>query len=124
LLCRQYFIFRKKAEGEGRKDYRDCPQRCPVNKVKTYDVFRSDLCKTCPKRKDLEALERAVVASWVKWLGPGLGETLRFTKYMRVLSEVQAAKRYERGTNPVKVSVLLDVYAIEKNWFDDDQRGK
>lgn len=115
-------VSRKRAEGDGRRLYRDCPQRCPKNKTREYDVFRSDLCKTCPKQTDLERLKRATEASWVVWLGEELGESLPFGKYMKALQRVLAIKRYERDDTPFKVSLLVDVYTTEKSWFDDDQR--
>lgn len=111
---------RKRAEGEGRKVYRDCPQRCPTDKVKEYDVFRTELCETCPKKTDLERLRRATESAWVLWMGDELGESLRFEKYMTTLQQVLAIKRYERDDTPFKVSLLIDVYQTEKSWFDDD----
>ena len=60
----------------------------------------------------------------MKWLGAELGESLRFGKYMKALQEVLAVKRYERDDTLVKVSMLVDVYATEKSWFDDDNRAK
>lgn len=124
MLCREYFIYRKRSEGDERRVYRDCPQRCPKNKVKEYDVFRTDLCKECPKRTDLERLKRAVEEKWVVWMGPELGESLKFQKYMNALGQVQMVRRYDRDDRPVKASLLVDVYDTEKSFFDDDNRGQ
>lgn len=56
-------------------------------------------------------------------MGDGLGESLRFSKYMKVLQQILSIKRYERDDTPFKVSLLVDVYTTEKSWFDDDQAG-
>lgn len=120
MLVREYLVSRKRAEGDGRKVYRDCPQRCPKNKRKEYDVFRSDLCEVCPKRADLVRLKRATEAVWEKWLGEKVARGLRFNRYMKVLQQILSIKRYERDDTPFKVSLLIDVYSTEKSWFDDD----
>ncbi len=55
-------------------------------------------------------------------MGEALGESLEFDKHMRALNQVLSIKRYERDDTPVKVSLLVDIYATEKSWFDDDQQ--
>jgi len=103
------------------QEYGDCPQHCPKNRSKPYDVYREDRCDECPRAIKLAGLERTVEQKWDTWFTEEQRREFperAFHEAMRVLYQVTGLRDKPDDQVLAINTVLLSVF------IDEEARAK
>jgi hypothetical protein len=112
VIAGEYFDYAELLEKDTKGGYDRCPQECPENRQKRYDVNRSDLCKTCPKRKHWKTFKEETIERWRKWFGES--ESFNFDEMLKTFYNVVTIENLTDDRLLVKNASLVSVLRSER----------
>jgi hypothetical protein len=64
VIAGEYFDYAEALEKE--QGISGCPQQCPKSK-KRFDPYRSEPCKECPRKTQMDYFKQATIERWQEW---------------------------------------------------------
>ncbi len=111
MIAGEYFDYADALDKE--QGVSGCPMDCPKS-WKRFDPKRTELCKTCPRKRQLNYFKEETVERWEKWFGKRESKEFDFDAMLRTFYNVVTLDKLPDDLISVKNAQLVSVYRTEK----------
>jgi hypothetical protein len=110
VIAGEYFDYADALEKE--QGVSGCPMEC-AKASKRYDPNRTELCKKCPRAKQMKIFKDETLERWKKWFGKD-ARKFNFEAMLRTFYSVKSFEGMSDELMSVKTSSLVTIMLTEK----------